>query len=194
MFAFLKNRIFRPHVTQSETPEVSAFFNSTDAVDTAVRQITEAGLPRDLVEVVVAAPAAALFYPGSSRPPGHETIRYAGMGALVGLILGVIGSLILVSLPTFFGPGPAALVQLLGPNVATVMGALIGAVIGRFVPRANADSHSRAGERPDEILVVAHPPTARAASQISELFSVAGGRLIQSRGAPSPGSESLAHS
>ena len=174
----LKNRFFPPTVAQSETQEVSAFFSSTEAVDNAVRQITEAGLPRDLVEVVVAEPAAARFYPGSSRPPGHETVRYAGAGALVGLVLGVIGSLILVSLPTFFGPGPAALVQLLGPNVATVMGALVGALIGRFVPRANADSHSRAGERPDEILVVARPPDARQVKQVSELLSMAGGRLI----------------
>jgi hypothetical protein len=175
----VKDFIFRPVRRRSDTSEVSAFFTSTEAVDSAVRQITEAGLPRDLVEVVVAEPAAARFYPSSSRPLGHETIRYAGAGALIGLILGVIGSLILISLPSFFGPGPAAFVQLLGPNVATVSGAVIGALIGRFVPRPNADRHSRAGERPDEILVVARAPSETQARQVSELLAAGGGRFVR---------------
>lgn len=175
----LKTFIFWQSRAGSETPEVSAFFTSAEAVDRAVRKITETGLPRDLVEVVVAEPAAARFYPGSSRPLGHETMRYAGAGALVGLIVGAIASLILISLPSFFGPGPAALVQLLGPNVTTVSGAVVGALIGRFVPRAMANRHSRAGERPDEILVVARAPSESQAKQVSELLAAAGGTSIR---------------
>jgi hypothetical protein len=39
-------------------------------------------------------------------------------------------------LPELAGPGPKAIVQLLGPNVTTDAGAALGALIGRLVPRS----------------------------------------------------------
>ena len=40
----MKAFIFRPTRRRSDALEVSAFFTSTEAVDSAVRQITEAGI------------------------------------------------------------------------------------------------------------------------------------------------------
>ena len=74
---------------------------------------------------------------------------------IVDLIRGVVISLVMISLPTFASARPAALVQLLGPNVMTVAGAAFGALIGPFVPRSPDARHFRAGESPYAMLVAA---------------------------------------
>lgn len=64
---------------------------------------------------------------------------------LTGLIAGGGISVVMISVPDFIGSGPQAIVQLLGPNVTTVTGAALGAVIGRFVPRPIESRYARAG-------------------------------------------------
>ena len=60
---------------------VTAFFLSPDAVDRALDALYVAGVPRDLMEVVVSRTAAAQFYGGggpgrrAARRPGRETFR-----------------------------------------------------------------------------------------------------------------------
>src|SRR5215218_8671155 len=84
---------------------VTALFLSPDAVDRALDALYVAGVPRDLMEVV--------------------TSRYAGAGALVGFIGGLVFSLLMLLWPGIDAPGGMAPVALFGPNVGTTAGAAI---------------------------------------------------------------------
>lgn len=170
-----------PATAQSrpEQRTVSALFANTAAVDEAVKQLTSAGMPRDLVEVVVAPEAAARFYGGTARAEQHQTLRFAGIGALAGLIIGVALSLVMISLPGFASGGREAIVQLLGPNVMTVAGAAIGAVVGRFTRRGPEARHRRAGESPASILLVVRLPAAAQRDAVASLIAAAGGMAVE---------------
>ena len=155
---------------------VTALFTEAAQVASAVAILTAAGVPRDLIEVIVAPSAATRIYGTDARSPGSQTLRFAGIGGLAGLIVGVATALVMISLPDFAGPGPKAIVQLLGPNVTTVVGAALGAVIGRFVPRPVEPRYARAGEEPDSAVVVVR---ARGEDQVPTLISLltaSGGR------------------
>lgn len=136
------------------TKAASAFFDSTSGVDEALRRLSVAGVPRDLIEIAVSAEAAGHFYGRSARGSRRQTVRYAAIGGLVGLIAGSLLSLILIAIPGFNAPGITSLVQLIGPNVATIMGALIGALIGVFVQRLGPTAHRRVMSQPSSILIV----------------------------------------
>lgn len=164
---------------RSELRTVSALFAEAAAVDEAVKLLTSAGMPRDLIEVVVAPEAAARFYGGTARATRYQTLRFAGIGALAGLIIGVVLSLVMISLPSFASAGPEAVVQLLGPNVMTVSGAAIGAVVGRFTRRGPDARHRRAGESPASILLVVRLPAATQRDAVAALLASAGGTAVQ---------------
>jgi hypothetical protein len=86
------------------------------------------------VEVVVSRESAKLYSSTGRTPrgPGRETFRYAGIGGLIGFIVGVLVGVVLVAMPGIESAGGMAPVQLLGPNMATIGGATIGAVFGYF--------------------------------------------------------------
>ena len=73
-------------------------------------------------------------------------------------------------------PGIGALVQLLGPNLTTVTGAVVGGAIGAFVRRAPAPRHRRAGETPDAILVLVRARSTAEARAVAPMLASAGGR------------------
>lgn len=164
--------------------DVSALFDSTAAVDRALVRLSRAGLPRDLIEVVVAPPAAARFYGGTVHGPGRETLRFAGIGGLIGLVLGAAAALAMIAFGGMTKPGLGALVQLLGPNAATVTGAVVGGAIGTFVRRAPASRHRRAGEAPDAILVLVRARSTAEADAVTPMLAAAGGRAPSAAGAP----------
>lgn len=154
-------------IKQTRLPiTVTALFESTQAVDQALVALVRAGVPRDLINIVVSQEAARRFYRGRVRALRRETLRYAGIGGLVGLIIGILLGVGLVALPGFQDPGAMAFVQLLGPNISTVSGAIIGAVIGFFVHRTVETRHSRAAEAPESIVMVV---TARSADEVRVL-------------------------
>ena len=70
-----------------EAIEVSVLFDDPGSVDSALAALDGMGVPRDLVEVVVAPQAAQRFYRRVVRSPGRETLRYAGIGGLTGLVV-----------------------------------------------------------------------------------------------------------
>jgi hypothetical protein len=159
--------------------EVSAFVGSTASVDQALAALSVAGLPRDLVEVVVSRQAAERFYGGAVRPLGRETLRYAGIGGLVGLVLGGLLALGLVATGGFVTPGIGAVVQLLGPNVSTVLGAILGALVGAFVRRPAQARHARAAEAAEAILIVVLARTDREAAVVARALTDRGGREVR---------------
>ncbi len=155
---------------------VSALFDDPADVDRALARLTRAGVPRDLVDVVVSPAAARRHYPDRARSLGREAIRFAGIGGLIGLIVGAILSLLIIIPPGFADPGLGAVVQLLGPNFATVTGALIGAVIGLFVHRRAERRYARAAEAPDSIVVVATARTLEEERALARILAASGGR------------------
>ena len=161
---------------------VTALFNSPDAVNRAVDALNLAGMPRDLIQVVVSRAAAAQFYSARAlgkqraRAPGRETFRYAGAGALVGFIGGVLFSLLMLVWPGIEAPGAMAPVAHFGPNVGTTAGAAIGALFG-FTRRQQPDPRfARAAEARDAILLAVHARDAREAELLASLMEAQGGR------------------
>lgn len=159
-----------------EADAVSAVFPDTDAVDRALVRLNRAGVPRDLVDVVVSPAAAERFYRGKARPLGREAVRYAGIGGLVGLIAGAVISLAIVAVPGFQDAGLTAVVQLIGPNLATVSGAVIGGIIGLFVQRRVERRFERAAEAPDSIIVVVTARSEEEVRGIGQMLVESGGR------------------
>ena len=159
-----------------EAIEVSVLFDDPGSVDSALAALDGMGVPRDLVEVVVAPQAAQRFYRRVVRSPGRETLRYAGIGGLTGLVLGALIALVSIWLGGLAEPGIGAIAQLLGPNVATVVGAMLGALVGAFVRRTPLPRHARAADAPEAIVVITLSRTEEEASVIARLLAQFGAR------------------
>jgi hypothetical protein len=160
---------------------VSALFDDPAAVEQAVDALYTAGTPRDLVEVVVSREAAGRFYadaPRAPRRPGREVFRYAGIGGLLGFIGGVAIGLVTVALPGIEGPGGMAPVQVFGPNVATVVGAAVGAVIGYFRRQRPDPRHARAAEASNAIVLAVATRSREEAEVLGGIIGSKGGREI----------------
>lgn len=164
---------------------VTALFDSVESVDHALDALYEAGVPRDLIEVVVSRAAAQRFYaeggPGRrpAREPGRETFRYAGIGALVGFVGGVLFSLLMLLWPGIDAPGGMAPVALFGPNVGTTAGAAIGALLG-FLRRQRPDPrYARAAEAEDAILLAVRMRGQREAELLGGVVQGQGGRELR---------------
>lgn len=154
---------------------VSALFDAPGKVDEALARLYEAGVPRDLIEVVVSPAAAKRHYGGKARARKNEAFRYAGVGGVIGVVFGALLGLGVIAWPGFAPPGVLALVQLIGPNVATVGGALLGLVIGAFVKRKPELTHRRAGEAREQIIVVVVARSEAEVRAMSDLFLASGG-------------------
>jgi hypothetical protein len=166
----------------SEPVTLTALFDGREAVDRAVDALYAAGIPRDLVEVVVSREAAARFYadaPRAPRRPGRETFRYAGIGGLIGFVTGVAIGLITVALPGVEAPGGMAPVQVFGPNMATVTGAAVGALIGYFRRQRPNPRHARAAEQTGAIVLAVAARSTEEARLLGEIVTTQGGRDVR---------------
>lgn len=160
----------------AEPLTVTALFDSVTGVDSALDALYTVGTPRDLIDVVVSAEAAAHFWGGAVRGPGRETFRWAGIGGLTGLVLGAAISLVMVAWPGIDAPGGQAITQLLGPNVGLVAGAALGACAGFFLRRAPDKRHARAAEAASAILVTVATRSQAEGVLIARLLTERGGR------------------
>ena len=161
---------------------LTALFDDRHSVDRALDALYAAGTPRDLVEVVVSREAARRFYadaPRAPRRPGRETFRYAGIGGLVGFCLGVLVGLVSVAWPGVEAPGGMAPVQILGPNMATVGGAALGAVVGFFRRQRPDPRFARAAEETGAIVMAVATRSEREATLLGQLIAAQGGRGLR---------------
>ena len=161
---------------------LTALFDDRDAVDRALDALYAAGTPRDLVEVVVSREAARRFYqdaPRIPRRPGRETFRFAGIGGLVGFCVGVLVGLVSVAWPGVEAPGGLAPVQILGPNMATVAGAAIGAIVGVFRHQRPDPRFARAAEETGAIVMAVATRSEREAALLGQLIAAQGGRDLR---------------
>jgi hypothetical protein len=155
---------------------VTALFDSAAGVDAALDRLYTVGMPRDLIEVVVSREAAAAFPSRPALSPGRETIRFAGIGGLAGLVLGGVISLGMVAWPGLDAPGGQAIVQLLGPNFGLVTGAALGAAAGWLRRRRPDPRHARAAEAAGAIVVAVAVRSEAAGAVIARLLAERGGR------------------
>ena len=167
-----------------EPLDVTALFDDAESVERVLDALYTAGTPRDLIEVVVSRDAAARYYAGATgrRAPrrlGRETWSYAGAGALIGFIGGVLMSLVMVAWPGIEAPGGLALVQLAGPNMGTVGGAAIGALIGTLRRRRPQPRHARAAEAANAIVVAVAARSEREAELLRQLLAGFGGGSVR---------------
>jgi hypothetical protein len=170
-----------------EPVDVTALFDDSAAVERALDALYTAGTPRDLIEVVVSREAAERFYAsaprqGAPRALGRETWSYAGAGALIGFGAGVGISLIMVAWPGIDAPGGLALVQLAGPNIGTVAGATIGALIGALRRQHPKPRHARAAEAANAIVVAVAARSEREAELLGQLLAGCGGTGVRMDG------------
>jgi MFS family permease len=162
----------------SDRRAVSALFDSEEAVETAIVRLESGGLPRDRVEVVVSRAAAGRWYRGRARGRRGQPLVGAGVGAVVGLIAGTAIALSVVALPGQ-EPGTVAFwAQLLGPNLMSLAGALLGAAIGLFVKEPAAPVWRRALGS-EGILVVVEGCDAAEAAAAADALTAAGGREVE---------------
>jgi hypothetical protein len=167
-----------------EPLDVTALFDDGDSVERVLDALYTAGTPRDLIEVVVSRDAAARYYAGATghrapRQLGRETWSYAGAGALIGFVGGVLISLVMVAWPGIEAPGGLALVQLAGPNIGTVAGAGVGAVIGALRRRRPQPRHARAAEAANAIVVAVAARSEREAELLGQLLAGHGGHSVR---------------
>ena len=174
-----------PQTTSRRTDvTITALFDDASGVERALDSLYDAGTPRDLIEVVVSREAAKHFYADARgrrapRPPGRETWRFAGAGALFGFVGGTLVSLAMVAWPGIDAPGGLALVQLVGPNVATIGGAAIGAIIGALRRQQPHARFARAAEAANAILFAVTARSTSDATILAQLLERQGGRDIQ---------------
>jgi hypothetical protein len=158
---------------------ITALYDSREVVDDALGRLHAAGVPRDLIEVVVSRDAAERFYRGRARAPGRETFRFAAIGGLVGLILSAAISIAIVAMPGWQSPGATAVVQLLGPNIGTVGGAAIGAVFGAMRTRRPNRRHARAAENASAILLLVRAQSDADTPALERILEDSGGRAVR---------------
>lgn len=167
---------------------LTALFDDPGTVERALDALYSAGTPRDLVEVVVSRESAKLYSTAKRAPraPGRETFRYAGIGGLIGFIVGVGVGVVLVAMPGIESAGGMAPVQLLGPNMATIGGAAIGAVIGYFRRQRPDPRFARAAEAAGAIVLAVSTRSEREAKLLGDLLVAHGARdiRIEERGGP----------
>ena len=164
---------------------ITALFDHPDRVDAALDALYSAGIPRDLIEVVVSREAAQRFYSSgrrAARPPGREVFRWAGIGSLAGFLGGSAISLVMVAWPGLDAPGGMQIVQLFGPNVGTTGGAALGAVLGFFRRQKPDARHARAAEASGRIVMAVLTRGEREAHALGEMLAAQGGHDVRLEG------------
>jgi len=170
--------------TNAADISVTALFDDALHVERALDALYDAGTPRDLIEVVVSREAAKRYYSDvkgrrAPREPGRETWRFAGIGGMLGFIIGVGISLVMVAWPGIEAPGGMAMVQLFGPNMGTIAGAALGAIIGATRQQRPTGRQARAAEAANAIVFAVLARGAREAELLSELLRRQGGRDVR---------------
>src|SRR5262245_51405862 len=169
----------RPKSGRPQPVVITALMSSSQAVDDALRRLNDAGVPRDLVDVVVSPEAAHRFYPGVARSPGREVFRFAAIGGLIGLILSALLSFAIIAMPGFESPGVTAVVQLLGPNIGTVAGAALGGLLAASRHRRPSRRLAGAAEQSSAILLAVCTPSREDVEPLGRILTAAGGRDVR---------------
>jgi len=155
---------------------VSGFFAQEDAIESAMWDCLRRGVPRDLIDVAVSEAASQRFYGLCSS---------AGRGALAGLVISALVTLVIVLLPGFNTSRLMAMVQFLGPDIGIILGGAIGALYGWMKPADPAPDLHRALLRDDAALMLVHLQPHGEAEAIREVLRQHGGQDVELKAASS---------
>jgi uncharacterized membrane protein len=155
-------------VTEPGAPRaVVALFEGRDEAERAIRDLHEAGIPRDAIGVVLRErdeEGRLLEATGSGAAEGAATGAATGgvLGGLLGLLVGV-GALALPGVgPVVAGGvlasvlGTAAGTAVAGAGIGAATGGLLGALAGMGIPNDEAERFER-GVQEGGVLLVVHP-------------------------------------
>ncbi|HZV61551.1 MAG TPA: hypothetical protein VFF75_03975 [Methylophilaceae bacterium] len=149
---------------------ISGFFRDEAAIHAVLHGCVRRGVPRDLIDVAVSEAAAPKFYGGRARPNRDSWFSWTGRGALAGLIISAIISLVIIMIPGFNMSEMMAIVQFLGPDIGVIAGAFLGAVYGWLKPGDIRPQFQRANLRSDAMLMLVHLQPEEEARELQEIF------------------------
>ena len=113
-------------------------------------------------------------YPQRIPRVRFEVIVAAGQGALVGLLASSLLALGIIAVSGLDAPGPLAIVQLLGPNVGTLGGAVVGAGLGLARRRPPGDLYCRVRDTGGILLLVHCASEAEAGAVLARVGALGG--------------------
>lgn len=170
------------HAVADEMPDsytVSGFFREEGAVQSVMLDCLHRGVPRDLIDVAVSSAASKHFFSGRASTSRDSWFSWTGRGALAGLLLSAVLTLLIVMLPGFNTSNTMAVVQLMGPDIGIILGAAIGALYGWLKPGDLKPQMLRARERSDAVLMLVHLQLQTEAEAIRVIFAEHGAEAIQ---------------
>jgi Na+/phosphate symporter len=160
--------------TKSPHPVVSIVFDRREPLEGAIAGLMEAGIARDQIEIVTDPATAHREFHDTLRRLPPQILGDAGRGALIGLIATSALSALLVLVVPMSVTGPLTIVQALGPNVGTVAGAVIGALIGWIRHRTPSNLYCRVRQT-GGILMLVHCRNTEQADRMLALLGPKGG-------------------
>lgn len=155
---------------------VSAFFMSEEAISTSIKACLNRGVPRDLIDVALSTNAARIFYKGMAGPLRDSWFSWTGRGALVGLLISSAITLITILLFGYQASNQLAIIQLLGPDIGVIVGALLGAIYGWLKPGDIKPMMKRVLTRDDAALLLIHLQPYEEANHLKEILYQYGGQ------------------
>jgi len=142
----------------TETPTRAVLLDKVIAAEQIVQDLLDAGLPRDRITVVSdTAEIRRRFSSVHTQPPaGRLMAKWIVMGAITGLVLGGVLSMVLGVMNS--DDQPRMLMGALIPLAAALVGGFVGAMMTRGTESEPANFHDQAA-LPDKTLVAVelHP-------------------------------------
>jgi hypothetical protein len=162
----------RPRVTP-----IWAYFDTPAQVRDLLPGLAAAGVPRDLIDVVVSEVGAQTLY-GGRQLALRPMWRFASIGGMLGLLGGALVTVVLIAGPGFADAGPLAYALLLTPMITVGLGVLGGVVAALIRKPRPSDWRAQISPPPGpkEIMVIVR---ARGDEQIAYTLDVlkqSGGR------------------
>lgn len=162
-----------------ETMTVSGFFHQQQQAEAVLAACLQRGIPRDFVDLALSEQAASRF---TALKPGKNTdnwFAWTGKGALAGLLISALFTLGIIMVKGYEISNQMAMVQLLGPDIGIMVGAILGALYGWLHESDTNRLMQRAVGRDDAMLLLVYMQPPEEASQLQKIFSQHGGLDIR---------------
>lgn len=157
---------------------ITGFFNEEKRVSSTVAELLSIGVPRDLIEVVVAKKDVSRFFKEGRVRKLNLTTALAAKGALIGLIVfsGMSAALIVTSGAQ--EDQRLTWIMLLGPNMGVLLGGMIGMIWGSLRKASLPERYSRLREGKG-ILLVTRTRFEKEAAQIEDKIKQHGAEGVE---------------
>ena len=157
---------------------VSGFFTQRQQLDKALSACLSLGIPRDLIDVAISEKAADKFKQLKAKRNTDHWFAWTGRGALIGLLISIIFSLGILLIKGYEISDSMAIVQLVGPDIGIIVGAVLGAIYGWFIESDNNVLMQRADERDDAMLFLVYLQPSGEAEKVRDILVDNGGESV----------------